>query len=102
MAAGAGHDVVEAAQLGPDPGDRTLLRFAHDEHRILITMDADFGELIHLHDQPHAGLMRLPDVPVPERIALMAELISRYRPALEERAIVTVRGGRLRISHQPS
>ena len=65
-------------------------------------MDADFGELIYLHDQPHAGPIRLPDVPVPQRIALTAELIERHQTALEERAIVTTRGGRLRVSGPPS
>ena len=28
--------------------------------RVLITLDTDFGELIYLHDVPHAGLVRLP------------------------------------------
>ena len=65
-------------------------------------MDADFGTLIHLHDQPHAGLIRLPDVPVEQRIALLAEVIAGHRDALESQAIVTVRGGRIRISRWPA
>ena len=43
-----GHDALDARELGPDPGDRALLERAVSENRILITMDKDFGELIHL------------------------------------------------------
>lgn len=96
-----GHDVLEARSLGPDPGDRALLEIAESAARILITIDTDFGELIYLHDVPHAGLVRLPDVPASERISLMSEVIERHGGTLEERAIVTIRGGRIRISHRP-
>ena len=95
---GNGHDVLEAWELGPDPGDRALLELAESDDRVLVTIDTDFGELIHLHDVPHAGLVRLPDVPAAQRVALMAELLDRQREALESRSIVTVRGGRIRIS----
>ena len=53
-----GHDVLEARTLGPDPGDLALLELANSEDRILVTIDTDFGELIYLHDVPHAGLLR--------------------------------------------
>ena len=65
-------------------------------------MDSDFGALIHLHDQPHAGLIHLPDVPVSQRLALMAELLNRHQTALEQRAIVTIRNRRIRISRHPA
>lgn len=96
-----GYDAAEAWELGSDPGDRALLEAAEAEGRILITIDTDFGELIHLHDVPHAGLIRLPDVPAEQRIALMVEVMDRHRQALQDRAIVTVRGGRIRISRYP-
>ena len=98
----SGHDVVEAREIGPDPGDRALLELAESEAQVLVTIDTDFGELIHLHDVPHAGLVRLPDVPAAQRIALMAELLDHHREALEAQSIVTVRGGRVRISRPPT
>lgn len=98
----SGHDVLEARSLGPDPGDRALLELAESVDRILITIDTDFGELIYLHDVPHAGLVRLPDVRSEQRIALMSEVIERHGAMLEDRAIVTVRGERIRISQTPS
>ena len=75
-----------------------MLELAEDEGRILVTIDKDFGELIYLHNVPHAGLIRLPDVRTSQRIEIIAELIERYRSELEERAVITVQGRRVRIS----
>ena len=92
---------MEARDLGADPGDMALLELAEADNRILVTIDTDFGELIYLYDVPHAGLIRLPDAPSQQRIALMMEVIERHRMALEDQAIVTIRGGRIRISRYP-
>ena len=93
-----GHDVVESRERGPDPGDRVVLEWATRESRILITIDTDFGQLVFLQKQPHGGIVRLPDVPGSQRVQIMEELLSRFSQELEDRAIVTVRGGRVRIS----
>ena len=97
-----GHDALEAQTIGPDPGDRALLELAEAEGRILVTIDKDFGELIYLHDVPHAGLIRLPDVRASRRIEIIAELIEQYRSELEERAVITVQGRHVRISRPPT
>lgn len=96
-----GHDVLEVRTLGRDPGDKALLDLADSQERVLITIDTDFGELIYLHDAPHAGLVRLPDVPPAQRIALVSEVVRRHGSALEDRAVVTVRAGRVRVSRTP-
>ena len=49
-------------------------------------------------EAPHAGLVRPPDVPARQRIALMGEMLERHREALETQAVVTVRDGRIRVS----
>lgn len=97
-----GHDALEALALGPDPGDKALLELAESENRILITIDKDFGELIFLHRVSHAGLIRLPDVRMSQRIKMIEEIIETYGPELEERAVITLQGRRIRISHPPS
>jgi len=74
---------------------------AANETRILITIDTDFGELIYLENLSHAGLVRLPDVPTRERQLIMQDLLTRYETELQEAAIITVRGGRIRISKGP-
>ena len=95
-----GYDALDARELDPDPGDRLLLERAVSQNRILITMDKDFGELIHLHGRPHTGLIRLPDVRMVQRITLVEDLILNHRQALDERAIITVMNSRIRISRQ--
>ena len=76
-----GHDVVEArAEHGPDPGDAALLRRAADEGRILVTIDTAFGALIYLRGAPHRGLIRLPDVPAAQRIAIMRQILGSHSP----------------------
>ena len=93
-----GHEIVESRDKGPDPGDRVLLEWAAAEGRVLVTMDKDFGEFIFLEQLPHCGLVRLPDVPVKKRIALMDKVLTAHSKDLAEHAIVTIRGGRIRIS----
>ena len=68
------------------------------EGRILITIDRDFGKLVYVGRTSHAGLVRLPDVPTRNRIALMADVLQEHRDALEGQALVTIRGGRIRIT----
>lgn len=96
-----GHDTLEARLLGPDPGDRALLVRAEAENRILITIDTDFGELIYLERVSHAGLVRLPDVSAEQRIELLGQVIEHHWQAWEARAVVTVRGDRIRVSSPP-
>src|SRR5512134_3248948 len=83
-----GHDAVESRLLGPDPGDRALLRRANAERRVLITIDTDFGKLVSLEKQPHHGIIRLPDVPAVRRIELMGMLLDRYLREMTEGAII--------------
>ena len=97
---GQGHEVLEVGALGRDPGDAALLRLAADQHRILVTIDTDFGALIHLRAQAHAGLIRLPDVPPTTRIELMAQILGDYPEEELSRAIVTVMGSRIRVSRR--
>ena len=96
-----GHDVVESRELGPDPGDRALLEWAAKETRVLVTIDTDFGQLIFLENLAHTGLIRLPDVPARERQLIVQDLLTRYETELRDAAIITVRGGRIRISKGP-
>ena len=60
-----------------------------------------FGELIYRRNSAHAGLIRLPDVPAQRRIELVAAVINRHRQALENSAVATIRGERIRVSHPP-
>jgi len=96
-----GHDVVESRELGPDPGDRTLLEIAAREKRILVTIDTDFGGFVFQEGMAHTGIVRLPDVPSDKRIAIFTELFARHSIDLESEAIITIRGNRIRVSQSP-
>ena len=98
----AGHDVLESRERGADPGDATILEWAVGEKRVLITMDKDFGELVYMQGKLHYGIVRLPDVPSKNRIALMKTVMSECESALRTQAVITVRGGRIRISRDPN
>ena len=98
----AGHDVVETRERGRDPGDPTVLQWAAADSRILVTIDTDFGKLIFQQGAAHCGVVRLPDVPAARRIAIMADLLARHTADFEPGAIVTVRGGRIRVSQRQS
>ena len=99
---GQGHDVLESRERGADPGDDVILEWAVSESRILITMDKDFGGLVFEGQKPHSGLVRLPDVPAERRIELMTTLLGEHATSLTSAAVITVRGGRVRVSRQGS
>jgi len=61
-------------------------------------MDKDFGELIFVEGMRHCGIVRLPDVPAARRILLMERVLADHSHELAEGAVVTVRGGRIRVS----
>lgn len=96
-----GHDVLELRELGRDPDDEEVLRLAASLKRVLVTIDTDFGKLIFAQREPHAGLIRLPDVRAVSRIALMEQVLARHAAELKRGAIVTVRGQRIRVSLPP-
>jgi predicted nuclease of predicted toxin-antitoxin system len=96
-----GHDVVEARDRGPDPATTSCPHGPRRNQEILITIDTDFGHLVFVEGLPHSGLVRLPDVRSNQRLEIMKELIERFQAELEARAIITVRGGKIRISQSP-
>lgn len=92
-----GHDVVDASGFDPDPGDEALLAMATAEGRIVVTLETDFGTMIFTQSIAHAGLIRLPDVRVSERIRLMEQVLATHGADLAAGAVVTVSGTRIRV-----
>jgi len=89
---------LDASAWQTDPGDADILARAVAEDRVLVTIDKDFGLLVFAEDRPHRGIVRLPDCPAKERLRILTDLLERHRDDLEARALITVRGGRVRIS----
>ncbi|MGC8493314.1 MAG: DUF5615 family PIN-like protein [Syntrophobacteraceae bacterium] len=93
----AGHDVVWAGHWEEDPGDDEILARAHNEGRVLVTLDKDFGELAIVHRRPHSGILRLVNLPAKEQGMVAARVFARYGDELRSGAIVTVDARKIRI-----
>ena len=93
----AGHDVIWAGDWPTDPGDEEIMALAHQEGRILITLDKDFGELAVVRGQAHAGIIRLVILPAFQQAPTCLMVLTRYGVELQAGAILTVEPGRVRV-----
>ena len=93
----AGHDTEWAGDWDEDPGDEEIIRLAHEQARVLVTLDKDFGELAVAFGRPHSGLVRLVGMSAREQGPICADILDRYGEELAAGAIVTVEPGRVRI-----
>ena len=73
------------------------MALAHQEGRILITLDKDFGELAVVHGQVHAGIIRLAILSASQQAPTCLMVLNRYGTELQSGAIVTVEPGRVRV-----
>lgn len=92
-----GHAVVWAGDWDEDPGDREILRRAHEERRILVTLDKDFGELAVIQNHPHSGIARLVGFSARAQAAACQEVLTRYAEELRKGALVTADSARVRV-----
>lgn len=93
----AGHDVIWAGDWDTDPGDAQILALAHQQQRVLITLDKDFGELAIVRRVPHSGIVRLAGLRAAEQGAASHALVGRYSAELSAGGIVTVERTRVRV-----
>lgn len=92
-----GHEVVWVGDWSEDPGDESLLVFARNEQRILITLDKDFGELAVMRGIRHHGIMRLVNIPAREQAKVCGQVLVTHAIDLISGALITVEPSRLRI-----
>lgn len=73
----AGHDVLSASDLGPDPGDSELMAIALNESRVVLTKDLDFGEMTVKDHEFNYGviLLRLSPLSLKERIKRVEDVL---------------------------
>ncbi len=70
---------------------------AHEEGRIVITEDKDFGGLIAVQRRPHSGIIRFLELSISEQVAAMQEVLAQHRSELESGSIIVVTRGRIRV-----
>ena len=92
-----GHNVLEVGQTDPTMRDDEILSWAVREHRIIVTTDNDFEEMIWRQGKYHCGVLRLENLPRSERITLLNEVFNRYAKDLEAGAIVIALRAKFRI-----
>ncbi len=78
--------------------DSKILQLAVEKQRIVITMDKDFGELVHRVNKPHAGvlLLRLENASGKEKARVLDKILTQHGEKLDGRFCV-YQNGRLRI-----
>lgn len=93
----AGHDTVWAGDWDSDPGDEAILARAHQEGRVLVTLDKDFGELAVRRGQAHSGIIRLVNLTTGEQAGVCLLVLDGQRAELVAGAIITAERTRLRV-----
>jgi predicted nuclease of predicted toxin-antitoxin system len=94
---GGDYDVVWVGDFIKDPGDTSVIRLAHKENRILITLDKDFGELAIFRGEPHKGIIRIVDYSATELGEVCKRILVKYQFELSQAAIITVDKKRVRV-----
>ena len=94
-----GHDVLSAVDSDPFATDETLLTLAHEEQRVLITEDKDFGELVFVRRMPHPCIVRFVDMRTSEKVSAILDLIEHNADAMGEGTLIVVTQSRVRIRH---
>ena len=93
----AGRDVVWAGEWTTDPGDDEILALAFTDHRILVTLDKDFGELAVVRGRPHVGIVRLVALTAAQQVEGFTGILASHGDILQSGAIVTIEHGRVRV-----
>jgi predicted nuclease of predicted toxin-antitoxin system len=93
----ADHEVVWGGDWSEDPGDEEIIAKAHEEGRILVTLDKDFGEIAVVKEKPHCGIVRLVNFPARLQGVACVKIIEKFGSELQSGAIVTAEQGRTRI-----
>ena len=88
-----GYDIVSVAENFPGLKDTDVLTLSAKEHRVLLTNDKDFGELVYKEKLFHSGvvLFRLPQQDVPAKIVKLDLLLQKYKSRLKDNFIVVTK-----------
>ena len=94
----SGHDVVAIAEISPRLSDQKVLALAHDEMRVLVTEDKDFGELVYASKQQTSGVVLL-RFPADARSAMAKATIVAIESLGDKllRRFTVIEPGRLRV-----
>lgn len=105
MLRAGGHDAVHVADIGLlGASDETILAHARDSGQVIVSADADFGELLAVSraTQPSVVLLRSADHLTPDQqAALLTANLPVVAAELAAGAVVSIARGRLRVRPLP-
>lgn len=99
-----GHDVLHWSEVGDHRAtDLTILRWAREHGRVVVTHDLDFGAILADTDAtaPSVIQVRVQDLLGSQTAGVIARAIKAAAPALARGAIVTIHEDRSRIRILP-
>jgi predicted nuclease of predicted toxin-antitoxin system len=92
-----GHDAIQVGKIDPRMSDDEILKWAVKEKRIVVTTDNDFEEMIWREGKLHRGVLRLENLPRPERKALLYDVLEHHSQDLESGSIVISLSKKFRV-----
>jgi predicted nuclease of predicted toxin-antitoxin system len=101
----AGHDAIHLRSVGlQDASDEVVFELAHDQDRILVSADTDFGTLLALRgpNKPSVILFRHFDERDPvKQCRLLLQYVDQLAVNLQDGALVVIEPHRIRIRVLP-
>ena len=93
-----GYDTKTIRSIDPTMDDLAIIRLAHAEGRMVVTMDKDFGELVYHSGTRHAGvlLLRLDDATGEEKRRVVEAILAAHADRMKN-SFCVYQKGRLRI-----
>lgn len=99
-----GHDAAHAYEIGKEKApDEELIEFAEKENRIIITMDLDFGTILHYAKKKSPGLIifRISFATVETVNAALIAITQRMKPEDIANSVIVVDDQRVRVRKLP-
>ena len=93
-----GYDMKAVRDIDPSAKDCDILDSAVSEGRMVITMDKDFGELVHKSSMLHSGvlILRMEDAKGAEKAKVVIEVVAKFETQITGKFCV-YQDGRLRV-----
>jgi predicted nuclease of predicted toxin-antitoxin system len=92
----AGLDADWTGGWEEDPGDGEILRVAHTEGRILVTLDRDFGDLAIRQGMHHCGIILIRKLRIKDQAKHCIEALEQHESELRLGAVVVIEPGKMR------
>lgn len=92
-----GHDVAQVINVNAGMSDEDIRTWALAEQRIIVTTDKDLEEMVWREAKPHAGLLRLENLPRLRRHILLEYVLAQHEEDLEAGCVVIALESKTRV-----